>query len=419
MKIESRRSREIESKVLSVGLDIAKEAHWVATRCHGFADGRALRIAVNDVGFERLIGYLESEKERTGATAVIVGLESTGHYGVTVSEYLRSHGYEVRYVNPFHTSRMKEIIDNSPEKSDPKDAAVIAELVHQGKYLSQVANTGVFAELREASRLRRSLTVELGRRENRIHRTLDMVFPELLAILPPMGSSTTFGLLRKALTPADFQALGVMKLTRLLKKVSRGQLGRELAEAILATASRSVGASLAIGMHRLSLSQELASWEHASRQRLVVEERQKALLKEVPYAENLASISGIGPTTVATVLGETGDLRAYTSAKAVLKVAGINLYRSSSGKKLGPTRISKRGRSRLRHGLFLATLSMVSREGATMYAYFQRLVRENGMLKMKAMVAAMRKLVGILFALVRDGAMFDPKRVSVDLEKVA
>ena len=226
-------------------------------------------------------------------------------------------------------------------------------------------------------------------------------------------------MLRKALTPADFLSLGATKLTRLLKKFSRGQLGRELAEALLATAGVSVGASIAIGLHRLSLSQELASWEDASKQRQVVEERQKALLMEVDYAANLISISGIGPTTVATVLGETGDLRAYTSAKAVLKVAGLNLYRSSSGKKLGPTRISKRGRSRLRHGLFLATLGMVSREGATLYLYFQHLVYENGMVKMKAMVAAMRKLAGIMFALVRDGAMFDPKRVSVGLGKAA
>ena len=419
MKIESRRSREIESVVLSVGLDIAKGAHWAATRCHGFADGAALRIAVNEAGFERLVGYLESEKKRTGATTVIVGLESTGHYGVTISEYLSARGYEVRYVNPSHTSRMKEIHDNSPEKSDPKDAAVIAELVHQGKYLSQVATAGVFSELREASRLRRTLIVELGRRENRIHRILDIVFPELLSLLPPLGSSTTFGLLRQALTPSDFQALGATKLTRLLKKVSRGQLGRKLAEAILATAGRSVGASIALGLHRLSLSQELASWEHASGQLLVVEERQKALLKEVPYEENLVSISGIAPITVANVLGETGDFLAYTSGKAVLKVGGINLYRTSSGKKLGPTRISKRGRSRLRHSLFLATLGMVSHEGATMYAYFQHLVRDNGMVKMKAMVAAMRKLVLIMFALVRDGAMFDPTRVSIGTGKAA
>ena len=75
-----------------------------------------------------------------------------------------------------------------------------------------------------------------------------------------------------------------------------------------------------------------------------VEQAQKIALHSVSYADLLLSSPNLGPITVATVLGETGDLRMYRNADAVIKFAGYNLYTMSSGTFRGKTRITKRGR---------------------------------------------------------------------------
>ncbi len=65
---------------------------------------------------------------------VIVGMESTGYYWFNIANWLVERGIEVVLVNPMTTKRNKENRDNSPSKSDPKDALVIADVVSRGFY---------------------------------------------------------------------------------------------------------------------------------------------------------------------------------------------------------------------------------------------------------------------------------------------
>ena len=67
-----------------------------------------------------------------GMNDVIVGMESTGHYWFNIAHWLVQQGIDVVLVNPLTTKRNKENRDNSPSKSDPKDALVIADAVSRG-----------------------------------------------------------------------------------------------------------------------------------------------------------------------------------------------------------------------------------------------------------------------------------------------
>ena len=88
---------------------------------------------------------------------------------------------------------------------------------------------------------------------------------------------------------------------------------------------------------------------------------QASALKEISYAKHLLTIPEISTVTLATVLGETGDLSQFRSAAALIKFAGLNLYSMSSGTFCGRTRISKRGRPLVRMILFLAALRLTFR----------------------------------------------------------
>ena len=130
-------------------------------------------------------------------------------------------------------------------------------------------------------------------------------------------------------------------------------------------------------------------------------------LKDVPYSKYLLSIKGIGEVTVSGIIGELGDFGLYSHPKEALKIAGLNLYEISSGKHNGVRRISKHGRSLLRKLLYYASLNTI-REDGIMHEYYKRLTN-NGMVKTKALIAVSRKLLRLMFALVRDKSYYKQK----------
>ena len=123
------------------GIDVAKDWHFVQwLDAQGQPVGRAVRFPNTRAGFEAMW-------ERRPAAVVRVGMESTGHYWLGLAHWLRAQGAEVVLVQPAHVHRLKELDDNTPTKSDAKDARVIARLVHEGRWFRWEPRTGALAQL--------------------------------------------------------------------------------------------------------------------------------------------------------------------------------------------------------------------------------------------------------------------------------
>ncbi len=73
-------------------------------------------------------------------------MEPTGHYWKPLANYLPECGFTVVGVNPCHTKKAKELDDNSPTKSDKKDALTIARLVKDGRYFEPYLPTEVYGD---------------------------------------------------------------------------------------------------------------------------------------------------------------------------------------------------------------------------------------------------------------------------------
>lgn len=73
------------------------------------------------------------------------------------------------------------------------------------------------------------------------------------------------------------------------------------------------------------------------------------MILKVPHVEKLLAIKGVGSITIAGFIAEAGDIRRFDSPKQIQKYAGLELVENSSGKHKGRTRISKRGRRKLRN----------------------------------------------------------------------
>ena len=102
--------------------------------------------------------------------------------------------------------------------------------------------------------------------------------------------------------------------------------------------------------------------------------------------------------------------------------AGFDVVENSSGKHIGKTRISKRGNVHLRTAMYMPVVTMVRHKPRVFYDLYERLVRRNGGLKKKAMVAVQRKLLVMIYTLWKKNEKFDSdyesKRQKIEKEVV-
>lgn len=119
----------------------------------------------------------------------------------------------------------------------------------------------------------------------------------------------------------------------------------------------------------------------------------------------MTSISGIGDKTAALLLSELGDPLRFRSAKALAAFAGITPRLQESGQFRGRTMISRMGSARLRAGLYMPAISAIGYNPA-IREQAQRL-RERGKAGKQIVCAAMRKLLGIVYGVLKSGQPFD------------
>ncbi|WP_138756599.1 transposase, partial [Paenibacillus sinopodophylli] len=112
----------------------------------------------------------------------------------------------------------------------------------------------------------------------------------------------------------------------------RRHSGERRASELLALAARSVGAKHAEKAYKLHLQQLLAEYDLAMEQLQVIEAEVAAALAQIPLAKPLLAMKGMSTLSVASILGEAGDLSGYAHGNALLRHAGLNLAEASSGK---------------------------------------------------------------------------------------
>jgi len=122
-----------------------------------------------------------------------------------------------------------------------------------------------------------------------------------------------------------------------------------------------------------------------------------------PQRKLFDSVKGVGAVTTLTLLSMLPEL-GRLGRKPIAKLVGIAPLADDSGRRRGPRRIWG-GRAEVRAALYMATLSAM-RFNPVIAAHYQRLLAA-GKPKKVAMVACMRKLLTILNAMFRDGAMWN------------
>jgi len=121
----------------------------------------------------------------------------------------------------------------------------------------------------------------------------------------------------------------------------------------------------------------------------------------------LTSIPGIGDLTAFKLLAEIVDIHAFDSARQLAAFAGLTPRERRSGSSVrGRTRLSKRGSPRLRNALYFPAI-VAQRHNPILHVFAQRLLAA-GKSKMQIVAAVMRKLLHLVFGILKSGLPFDP-----------
>lgn len=121
----------------------------------------------------------------------------------------------------------------------------------------------------------------------------------------------------------------------------------------------------------------------------------------------LDTIPGIGEATIAQLLASLGDIRRFKSAKQVAAYAGLSPAERQSGNWRGQARLSKTGSPQLRKSLFMPAL-VAWQHNPVIRPFCERL-KARGMNGKSIACAAMRKLLHIVYGVLKSGKTFDPQ----------
>jgi transposase len=351
--------------------------------------------------YNQLIWHMNSFNARD----VVVGFESTGVYGEPLIHYLRDKGIKTVLVNPVHGKRIKEIRDNSPNKTDKKDPKVIADLMQLNCVLSVIVPEGDGAELRHLMHARERAIEQRNGILSQLHDIVYKIFPEFHQIFKSLQGKTAQHLLLHYTEPQDIADADIEGLATMIKSMSRGRIKRSQVEEFHKLAETSVGVREGVFAVVHEIKYLVSMLQRHDDYIKSVEKEMCAILQRIPFSKRILSIRGIGKISTAGILGETACFNNMHSAKVVEKLAGLNLFEISSGKYQGQKRISKRGRSVLRKTLYFAAINVVKHDGVFQDKYQSYL--KQGKPKKQALVAITRKLIRVIFSLCYNDVNYD------------
>ena len=414
-KIES-----ITEKTLIVGIDVGGETHFARAfdwRNYEYSK-KAFEFSNTEAGFQSFRAWMEDICKKNGKTDVIPGMEPTGHYWFALGKFLQDCGLKPVHVNPHHVKKSKELDDNNPNKNDRKDPKTIAALVNEGRFSYPYIPTGVYAEIRELSNMRGQTQEEITRIKNRIARWFSIHFPEYKDVYKDPKAVSGRMVLKVAPLPDDIRKLGAEGINKIWRDAKLRGAGMKRAKTLVAAAEHSVGSKDAPGAARMEIRNLLNDLDMYTARLNELLQGIEEKLKEIPYVDKLMAIKGIGLTTVSGFIAEVGDIGRFDNPKQLQKLAGYAIVANESGKHNGESRISHRGRKRLRYVLYEAAISLIGKnaEFREIHEYY-RTRKDNPLKKMQSVVAVACKVIRVFYAILTKGVDYDPGKLRSDIKR--
>jgi transposase len=384
------------------GIDVAKRKHAVVVlEDHGQTHRPVFTIENTRDGLEFLLEALGQLGDE-----VMVGLEATGHYWLSLYDVLTQQGYSVAVINPLQIAAYRKS-GVRKVKNDRTDAVWIADFLRIANLPASSREISKLLQLRELSRFRYWLSEQIGDCKRKVITILDRVFPEYEKLFSSVFVESSRALLKQAVSAQEFAELDLQELTDLLAEKSRGRFGEDKAKQIQDKARRSIGVGFLADAAQVELRCLLAQIDLLEEQREDVEAAEEALMAQIP--QHITTIPGVGLVTGAAILAEIGDVRRFESEDKLVAYAGIDASVYQSGQfQAGSMHMSKRGSPYLRLALWQAA-SMCLQHNQELRAYYDK-KREEGKAHGVALGAVCRKLLVRIYVILKENRAYEVRR---------
>ena len=410
----------ISDDMLILGCDVGSETHYLRA-----IDPRGRELSKSAYSFRNNCEGFQSAKEwavelaaKNEKKQIVLGLEPTGHYWFCPATWMIANGISVVQVNPYAVKQTKEVEDNSQLKDDTKDPKLIANLVKDGNFGMPYLPEKVYAELRRLSMFREQLNEDRIRAINRMHREMKIYFPEYKEALGRVEGAFSLELLKQTPFPEEIQTLGEEGIRQIWHDAKLRGRGYSRVREIVGYAKTSVGMKDGAEASAMAVKWFVKEIRELDEKLAEIEKLMREKYQEIPYAKNILEISGIGENTLSGILAEMGDISRFDDVKKIQKLSGLGLVACSSGKHKGETKISHRGRKRLRYWLFQAAKSAVAHaeEFKELHVYYTTRA-DNPLKKMQSLIVIACKLLRIIYGILKNGTVYDPKKMLRDIRR--
>ena len=386
--------------MIYLGIDIAKLNHFASALS---SDGEILiepfKFSNDSDGFYLLLSKIEPFDK----SSLIIGLESTAHYGDNLVRYLVSQNYKVCVLNPIKTSAMRKN-NIRKTKTDKVDTYIICKTLMMQNSLRFVSYYDLdLMNLKSLGRFRQKTIKQRTRLKIQLMSYVDEVFPELQYFFKSgLHQKSVYALLKEAPTPKAIASMHMTHLAHLLNITSHGHFDKETAQKLKVLAQKSVGTS--DSALSIQITHTITQIELLNNQLYEIETEMAEIMK---YNDSvILTIPGIGYINGGMILGEIGDIHRFSSSSKLLAYAGLDPSVYQSGNfQAKKTRMSKRGSRVLRYALVNAAHNVVKRN-ATFKEYYDS-KKAEGRTHYNALGHCAGKLVRIIFKMLTDNVEFN------------
>lgn len=389
--------------MLIVGIDIAKRKHE-ATIINSSGDiiGKSFAFDNSTAGATFLLEKINTMN--TNNEPIAFGMEATGHYWLALYSRLLDDGFTVHVINPIQSDALRNLYIRKT-KNDSKDSFIVAETIRFGRFSETVLADSDLLALRQLCRFRMSQVDSIASLKKQAIAVIDQVFPEYEKLFSDIFGKSSIDLLSEAATPEEILAINTDTLASLLNKSSHGRFGNNKAIEVKEAAKTSFGIKLASNAFSFQIRQIIQQIKFCESQLDVLDDEIAELYKS--FNSTVDTITGIGPVIGAVIISEIGDIRRFSEPAKLVAFSGIDPTVKQSGEFTGSkNHMSKRGSPFLRRAIWQAAF-VASNRDPVLSAFYQK-KRAEGKAHRTAIGAVCRKLLYIIYSIMRSNAIYTP-----------
>ena len=402
-----------------IGIDLADNKQMVVVCDHDskVLARRTFRCRAWDLGVA--LDWAAERAVAKGFAGVTVACEPTGHRWRVLGELAGRRSMPFVCVQPALTSAARRTEDLTVDKTDEKDAVLIARLTAQLRCYIPEQTDETWARLRHLGARPEQLITETTAQVQQMRDLLECVWPAVLdTAQQPFRSHTWIAGLavvvdRDGGDLTRTVRLGAARFEHAIRReiTKRGgvksclRIVRELFAALADPAG--VAAHRTGALERVQLL--LVDWVHANERLADTETRMVAVLDELQLTGLVCSIPGISAVGAAAILAQTGDPRRFATARALVKHAGLAPREKLSGNFKGRTKLTGQGRPGLRLAAWRAVWGAQRANPVYAARYRHLTTRQNNKLKAtqaQSVIAA--AILRHLHAVITTGQAWDP-----------